>query len=106
MALEMAVEQAALTRLRPVLMTTLVAALALYADGYEHWHECRSAKAVGDSCHRWGDQRHGNVAASAVHRSTPVMITLRASTHCMTTAVVGAMSMECPRRNARYVLVR
>ena len=46
--LERAVEDAAITRLRPVLMTTLVASLGFHADGVQHRHGGRSAAAAGN----------------------------------------------------------
>ena len=60
--LDEAVMQAAITRLRPVLMTTLVASLGLLADGVQHRHGRRSAAAAGHGGDRRRNQRDGDVA--------------------------------------------
>jgi cobalt-zinc-cadmium resistance protein CzcA len=57
-------------RLRPVLMTALVASLGLHAHGFEQWCWCRSSAAIGHRCNRWFADCHAAYAicsACALH---------------------------------------
>ncbi len=63
MSLERAVEDAATTRLRPVLMTTLVASLGFLPMAFSTGMGAEVQRPLGHRRHRRRDQRHDHVAA-------------------------------------------